>query len=262
MNIKPVAVSGKPNPDRRRILRRFPVILPCLLWVPLAIYYAIGICGVLYEPFHQRSLEIMNSGPAVSTSETDFIEHLEAAYWLIAFSVFTAALIKRKYGKAGAIWVILFTLICFAALGEETSWGQHYLKYSTPGTLHELNVQDEFNVHNLDIGKILNLPENSVVYQFGSVSTLLNYTFYLVCVLLWLVMPLALRFTKCFKNSNLLRNYPRQNVPFLIIYGVSVAVFLLVDLSMFDAGELFELTHATAGCATAFIHVKWVNSHS
>ena len=37
-------------------------------------------------------------------------------------------------------------LLCFA---EETSWGQHLFGFETPRFLHDLNAQNETNLHNL-----------------------------------------------------------------------------------------------------------------
>jgi hypothetical protein len=244
------------TPGKPSMFRRFLSLLPHLVWIPLSVYYAIGLVGFFYQPFQRRSLEIMNSGPAMSIAETVLIEHLEATFWFIAFSTYMVIFIKRKSMKAGIIWPVLFMLVCFVALGEETSWGQHYLGYSTPEGLSELNAQNEFNVHNLHIARTLNLPEDHVVHQLGFATTYLNYTFYFLCVLLWLVIPAMLNSGRYFKSTKLFRHYPRQSRQFLVLYSLSIVIFLLVDFLLFDAGELFEFTHATAGCATALSLLK------
>lgn len=40
-------------------------------------------------------------------------------------------------------------LLCGAIAGEEASWGQHFLGWSTPETWSELNDQQETNLHNI-----------------------------------------------------------------------------------------------------------------
>jgi hypothetical protein len=37
----------------------------------------------------------------------------------------------------------------FVAAGEELSWGQHHLGFATPSSMREVNVQNEFNLHNV-----------------------------------------------------------------------------------------------------------------
>lgn len=41
--------------------------------------------------------------------------------------------------------------VFFVACGEEVSWGQHLLGFATPEPIEQLNRQDEFNLHNLNI---------------------------------------------------------------------------------------------------------------
>jgi hypothetical protein len=48
---------------------------------------------------------------------------------------------------------IAWVLICVLCLGEETSWLQSYVQYSTPGVVEENNAQGEFNLHNLDFAQ-------------------------------------------------------------------------------------------------------------
>ena len=76
-------------------------------------------------------------------------------------------------------WVALFMLISFLALGEELSWGQHFFQYQTPKSLVEFNTQQEFNIHNLNLGKMLDIPPESIFY-IGSLTELLNPLFLFV----------------------------------------------------------------------------------
>ena len=46
-------------------------------------------------------------------------------------------------------WVALLTLGCIYFAGEETSWGQHYVKGRTPQAFESANDQGETNLHNL-----------------------------------------------------------------------------------------------------------------
>ncbi len=45
-------------------------------------------------------------------------------------------------------WIGLFVLGCIYYAGEEISWGQHYLQWSTPEYWKAINDQSETNLHN------------------------------------------------------------------------------------------------------------------
>ena len=51
---------------------------------------------------------------------------------------------ERKY-------FFLLTLVFFFACGEEISWGQRIFNIETPEAIKEINIQKEFNFHNLNI---------------------------------------------------------------------------------------------------------------
>ena len=46
-------------------------------------------------------------------------------------------------------WVVLAAIGCFYTAGEEASWGQHFLLWSTPETWSNLNDQNETNLYNV-----------------------------------------------------------------------------------------------------------------
>ena len=47
------------------------------------------------------------------------------------------------------IWAGVMTLACIYFAGEELSWGQHLVGWSTPDYIGELNDQNETNLHNM-----------------------------------------------------------------------------------------------------------------
>jgi hypothetical protein len=47
------------------------------------------------------------------------------------------------------IWILLTTLGCVYFAGEELSWGQHLIGWSTPAYLEAVNDQEETNLHNI-----------------------------------------------------------------------------------------------------------------
>ena len=223
------------------------LVWPHFFWLPLFAYLVIGLVGHWVPQFQYFSLEVLNSGVKRDPSEDNFIEHLEAFYWFVGL-LFYGALLKNLYAQKQSIrWVALFMLISFLALGEELSWGQHFFQYQTPKSLVEFNTQQEFNIHNLNLGKMLGIPPVSIFY-IGSLTELLNPLFYLLCIAVWMMFPILLR--KLNLRKGYFREYPEQSKHFCIIFAFVVAVYLLIDNLAFDCGEWFELAMATVGAIT------------
>lgn len=83
-----------------------------------------------------------------------FFELLSA--WLFFLTcLFCLGAWDRCRRRGGGFWrsaqYLVLALFFFVAFGEELSWGQHYLGYSTPEALRGLNQQGELNLHNLTI---------------------------------------------------------------------------------------------------------------
>lgn len=51
---------------------------------------------------------------------------------------------ERKY-------FLVLALMLFVAFGEEISWGQRIFNFETPEAIKAINIQKEFNIHNLEI---------------------------------------------------------------------------------------------------------------
>jgi len=79
-------------------------------------------------------------------SEDGVIENLTAGLFLLSAIIFGLSFIRYR-----RIFYIVFALIFFIAFGEEISWGQRILGFSTPASLASINVQGELNLHNLEL---------------------------------------------------------------------------------------------------------------
>jgi len=73
------------------------------------------------------------------------IEYFTFFSFIVASIFFTKAylVIKNKF-------FILLAIVFFVGAGEEISWGQRIFKFSTPDSLNRINVQHEFNIHNIE----------------------------------------------------------------------------------------------------------------
>lgn len=83
--------------------------------------------------------------------ENGVIESIQAACLLLAGLVLLPLAWRawRRDGIALSGLGFLFALLLIVAAGEEISWGQHWLGFATPEQLERMNVQGEFNFHNI-----------------------------------------------------------------------------------------------------------------
>jgi len=79
--------------------------------------------------------------------EDSLLEWLSVVAWIVGL-VAAALVAGRTHGLERALW-ILFALACFAAAGEELSWGQRVFDYGTPDAFRDSDKQEEAALHNL-----------------------------------------------------------------------------------------------------------------
>ncbi len=205
----------------------------------------------MYSPFCSAAQEMLNSGDKTSMSENILIEHIEALYWFLGMLFYSAlACAQRKNGLKNG-WTLFFLLLCFFSLGEEVSWGQHFFHYTPPEALSAINAQEEFNIHNLNVAKIFGLDDGAFLYSsLKNATRCLNPAFYLLCISIWLLIPLGITKLKIENRTKLLSGFPAQTRSFYWVFLISIIIYLVTDNLFFDVGELFELTMATAGAVT------------
>ncbi|MCC6907986.1 MAG: hypothetical protein IT430_08615 [Phycisphaerales bacterium] len=88
----------------------------------------------------------------IMSDEFGLVELCTAA--VLVFGIIIACMImrrRRSLPRLASVAMALGGLSVHYFLGEEISWGQHYLGYATPESIASLNSQEEFNLHNLDL---------------------------------------------------------------------------------------------------------------
>jgi hypothetical protein len=78
------------------------------------------------------------------------VEYLTASFYLVGFVVGIYSIYLIKKTSSPIFLAILWTILCFVFLGEETSWFQRVFNYSVP-SVEAASNQNEFNFHNLKI---------------------------------------------------------------------------------------------------------------
>ena len=119
--------------------------IPAVLWIGVpAATLVVGLLTPLlgYPIWHSLMM-----------CEFGFLEQVTVVF-LVATLVFWVLILLRRHTIPVRVrWVlVLCGLAAIYFLGEETSWGQHYLGFATPEAIAQVNEQGEFNIHNLVFG--------------------------------------------------------------------------------------------------------------
>lgn len=80
--------------------------------------------------------------------EDGVLESLSAIFYFSAAGIFAFGF-KNKFAPL-RFWCLFFAVLMFMVGGEEISWGQRIFGITTPTSLEAVNVQNEFNIHNID----------------------------------------------------------------------------------------------------------------
>lgn len=166
------------------------------------------------------------------TREDGFIENLTALFYLIGFSISFISIYKNKRLFLPILWAVL----CFVFLGEETSWFQRLLNYNVEA-VESISSQGEFNLHNLEIfesgyGELIvdgKITEDGLKNFFRSTQNLFRLGFFGYFVILPLVF-----FNKKIKNLLQKIGYIPPNLKFIIAI---IIVFLLSFVLAFYSPE-------------------------
>ena len=139
-------------------------------------------------------------------------------------------------------YLLLWTMLSLVFCGEEISWGQFWLGYSTPEILSS-NIQSEANIHNLPwfTPKVVHSPRDLVSSQG---------LFYLGFFAYFFLLPMASLWRPLGTILNRLR-FPLPSVPLLIAIWIPVGLsFLLAVVT--QAGAIRDALTETRELYFAF----------
>lgn len=145
----------------------------------------------------------------------------------IACALFLFRRASSLYGaKAAPMWRVILMMGIFgfvAMIGEEISWGQHWLGFATPESLIEVNLQHEANLHNLVSPRLYD-----ALYQG------LGW-----CLIL--LPPIAHHYGKSLAHLTIVR-FLRDCFSWPAVYGLMVSAGILLQHEVFE--ELSEMVLA------------------
>jgi hypothetical protein len=198
----------------------------------MIVFSLIGIASVLFvwlgDPGNVYAL----------TREDGVVENLSALFYVIGFIVSFISIFKNERKHLPIIWAVL----CFIFLGEETSWFQRVFHYSVP-LVEQNNAQNEFNIHNMKLfhgGNLANFDLSSLLksqnlFRLGFISYFLG-------------IPLLL-YISWFKELMSRINYKKPDSSFtlglLVVFALSIFLTLFSHVNVKSAmAETREMLYA------------------
>ena len=177
--------------------------------------------------------------------EDGLFEYLTAIFFLTASIVFFLSFLPNR-NKC----FLLLSAAMFVGAGEEISWGQRILGFSTPTNLAAVNVQKEFNFHNIELvnAAYLDHRKKEGIQKIFTV----NFLYKLFWLTYGAILPATLLF---FKPAERLFRKIKLPIPpltlgiFFLINWLSyrfILVFFLEDNTAYEIDEVCE-------CASAFL---------
>ncbi len=126
--------AADPEPDR----------LSAWWWLalPLAVALALSLTHLWARPFYRVWI----------ASESRGLLELSHVILPLAGCVIAARILLLNQIRGRPLltmWVAFAALACFYIAGEEASWGQHYMNWTTPEAWLAANDQGETNLHNI-----------------------------------------------------------------------------------------------------------------
>lgn len=178
--------------------------------------------------------------------EDGLFETFGAICFFVASIFFFISFLKSKAGNnfiflktKKNIILLLFAFAFFFAAGEEISWGQRIFDFKTPQTFEKINIQDEFNIHNIFTqNELKEITSNTNQINEDSQDTIswlmlfnFNILFSLFCLFYCGLIPLLNKFIKNFSLFFKKINLPIIPIWLGIFFVVVIVSFELIELS-------------------------------
>jgi hypothetical protein len=152
--------------------------------------------------------------------EDHLFEWLTSIAFLIASVLFFLRFLKRKN-----VFFLLLSAMFFLGFGEEISWGQRVLNFETPERVLNVNVQNEFNLHNIEL---FNREDHEGNRKTGLARLLeVNLLFKVFIMMFGIALPLAVILSG--KLDNLAR---RIGLP---VPPLSLGIFFMINWLVYKA---------------------------
>jgi hypothetical protein len=159
------------------------------------------------------------------------VVELSTAFFFVLASVFFFLTFRANIN----VFLLLLALLMFVAAGEELSWGQHLLHFSTPDSLNKVNVQHEFNFHNIEMFN--GVYKGGIKKQWYQRLLDINILFRLFCVVYGILLPLYYWHIRRAPKVSARWQMPVMPVSMGIFFLLSWAVFYCIKYYWLPAGK-------------------------
>jgi len=158
----------------------------------------------------------------ILAKEDGLIESLSAIFYFLGIICCLIAISQKKFVRFSFLWLF----ICVIFLGEETSWFQRIFNYSVP-QIESINIQSEFNIHNLNIFQKSHLINDQGHFQIDFRKMLNAQTFFRIGLFFYfLILPLAFQIDKV-KSLLINIRYPNPSTLLLISMWGAIIVSIV-----------------------------------
>ena len=195
----------------------------------------------------------------------DELGAVEIASGLAYLSAVAAAVVTAMKTTGLQRWIFIgWAALCVVFFGEETSWLQHYLGFSTPEAIERINVQGEFNLHNIttDGGSVTDaIAEGGLNWAVFIRSQNLFNAGFLFC---FLAIPLAHWASTTVRRLVHAWSVPTVGLRFVACFWTPIVLSVAVGFSDPDnltslrahVGETRELIYALAISTFLALHAR------
>jgi len=169
------------------------------------------------------------------------------------FFLISAVILFLLFKSTRNIFFILLSILFFVGAGEEISWGQHLIHFGTPNYLSKVNVQHEFNFHNIEVFNTGNFDGSKKTGWDRLLE--INFLFRLFCLFYGIILPLLMIQSK--KITNYI-NYIKMPTPMLtvgVFFMINWIVYKLVLMVLPEGNDIYYYLTASEifECVQAFI---------
>jgi hypothetical protein len=132
------------------------------------------------------------------------------------------------------IMLLLFFLIFFFSFAEEISWGQRMLDTETTGFFSKHNVQNETNIHNLDIFSVADSYSQGKKGIYKLINS--NVLFKLFCLFWCVLLPISYAYVDIVRVI-----VSKIKVP---VPPISIGLFFLINFIIYFAFKYYIIQSA------------------
>jgi hypothetical protein len=169
------------------------------------------------------------------TAEDHLYENTQAVGDLFASILFLLLFIKGKLGNdfhilktKKNVFFLFLAILFFFGFGEEISWGQRIFHWQTPAHLAQINVQDETNIHNLEIFNNVDLQGNhkSFLAEFLDFNRIYSIFWFTFCFVIPILDKSFVGFSKWVRRLNL----PIVPIWMGVLFPLNYLVYKVIEL--------------------------------